>query len=270
MTMQIPQIELGNVVPGAVPLAPGEKGINETFLGHIDVPSGRHKAYIKVIASKQLVNELVATTIGRALNLPIPPGYLLRARPEDLPDSQKLQQHGAEALIFGSRAVNHPALARRFQGDPQGVDAWLRGNFKRWDEAVIFDDWIANVDRNLGNLLVGGADQVWLIDHGHCFTGPDWQADQLQAAHAYVNQMANIYVPSLTLPQRVALKDKASAMSQLFAAVNPGLAMASSFAASLLSPDDLDALSRFLRDRVPHIVNIISNRVGIPGLGGQL
>ena len=44
MTIQIPQIELGNVVPGALPLPPGEKGVNETFIGHIDAPSGRHKA----------------------------------------------------------------------------------------------------------------------------------------------------------------------------------------------------------------------------------
>lgn len=270
MTINIPQIELGNVVPGAVPLASGEKGVNETFLGHIDAPSGRHKAYIKVISGKQLVNELVVTTVGRALNLPIPHGYLLQVRPEDLPESQALQQHGAEALIFGSRALNHPTLARRFQGDPQGVEAWLRGNFKRWDETVIFDDWIANEDRHSGNLLVGGTEQVWLIDHGHCFTGPNWQATQLQVAQTYVNQIANVYIPNLTLPQRVAFKDKAGVTSQLFAAVDLELAMASCFAGSLLGSDDLDALSRFLRDRVPHIVNIISNRVGIPGLGGQL
>ena len=75
------QIELGNVVPGATPLPPDERGANESFIGHIDVPSGRHKAYIKVLSGKQLVNELVAVTVGRAINLPIPPaiycGYAL-------------------------------------------------------------------------------------------------------------------------------------------------------------------------------------------------
>lgn len=109
MTPQIPQIELGNVVPGATLLAPDEKGVNETFVGHIDANSGRHKAYIKVLPARQLVNELVAATIGRAVNLPIPQGYLLRARPSDLPQSQLLQQWGMEeALVFGSRSLDHP------------------------------------------------------------------------------------------------------------------------------------------------------------------
>lgn len=271
MAIQIPQIELGNVVPGAIPLAPEDKGVNETFLGHVDAPSGRHKAYIKVTLGKQLVNELIATTVGRALNLPIPQGYLLSVRPADLPESQLLQQHGAEALIFGSRALDHPSLARRFRGNPQDAVAWLHANFKRWDEAIIFDDWIANVDRHPGNLLVSSANQVWLIDHSHCFSGPDWQAAQLrlQATQAFGNQLASVFVPNLTLPQRVALKDKAGAMSQLFNTVDAGLAMSVSFADRLLNSSDLDAVSNFLHDRIPHIVDIVSNRVGIPGLGGQ-
>jgi hypothetical protein len=269
MTIQLSQIELGNVVPGAVPLAPDEKGFNESFIGHIDAPSGRHKAYIKVLSGKQLVNELVAVTVGRAINLPIPPGYLLRVRPSDLPDSQLLKQYGKEeALIFGSRALNHPTLARRFSKNMPDAVTWLRTNFGRWDEATIFDDWIANADRHPGNLIVGGANQTWLIDHSHCFTGPDWQASHLQKNQTYKNQLAEVYIPSLTLPQRVALKDKTGVMANLFSAVNSDVAMSSSYADKLLSSIDLDALTNFLRSRVPHLMEIMSNRVGIPGLGG--
>lgn len=269
MTIQISQIELGNVVPGAELLPPGEKGVNDTFIGHIDAPSGRHKAYIKVVGGKQLVNELVAVTVGRALNMPIPPGYLLRVRPHDLPESQLLQSHGTEALIFGSRAINHPTLARRFNGNSSEAEVWVRTNFNRWDEAIIFDDWIANTDRHMGNLIIGGTNQVWLIDHSHCFTGPDWQVSHLQAISAYANKLAELYIPSLTLPQRVALKNKAGAMTELFAAINTEMAIQSCYADKLLNTTDLEALSNFLRDRVPHIIEIISSRVGIPSLRGQ-
>lgn len=269
MIPQIPQIELGNVVPGAIPLSPDEKGINETFLGHIDAPSGRHKAYIKVVLGKQLTNELIATTIGRALNLPIPQGYLLNVRPIDLPESQLLQERGAEALIFGSRALDHPSLVRRFKGNLQEAVAWVHTNFERLDEALVFDDWIANADRHLGNLLVGAVNQVWLIDHGHCFTGPEWLATQLQAAQDFGNQLASNLIPNLTLPQRVALRDKTKEMSRLYSIVDTEQIMNRSFADRLLSPSDLVVVSNFLRDRIQHLVDIMSNRVGIPGLGGQ-
>jgi hypothetical protein len=268
MSIHVPQIERGNVVPGAVLLSPDDRGANETFLGHIDALSGRHKVYIKIASGKQLINELIATTVGRALNLPIPKGYLLSVRPIDLPDSKLLQQHGAEALAFGSRALNHPSLLRRFKSKPEGAVAWAQTNFKKWDEALIFDDWIANADRHPGNLLVGTADQVWLIDHGHSFTGPEWQASQLLSANDFGNQLANLFIPNLTLPQRVALRDKSGVMSHLCSAVDIGQVMSGSFADHLLGPSDMDAVSNFLRDRIPSIVDIISRRVGIPRLGG--
>ena len=146
--------------------------------------------------------------------------------------------------------------------------AWAKTNFKKWDETLIFDDWIANADRHPGNLLVGTADQVWLIDHGHSFTGPDWQAGQLLSANDFGNQLSTFFIPYLTLPQRVALMDKAGAISHLCAAVDIEQVMSGSYADQLLAPSDMDAVSNFLRNRVSSIVNIISNRVGIPRLAG--
>lgn len=120
----------------------------------------------------------------------------------------------------------------------------------------------------MGNLIVAGTNQVWLIDHSHCFTGPNWQAQHLQANQPYQNQLANFYIPDLTLPQRVALKDKAGDMSASFAAVNASAAMHSSGVDQLLNPTDLNALSNFLETRVAHLLEIMAARVGIPSLGG--
>jgi hypothetical protein len=85
--MAIPAVKLGNVVPGAKLLDKADRGVNETFVGFVDIPSERFRAYIKVLVGRQLVNELVATVLGRAVGLPIPECYLVRARPLDLPQS---------------------------------------------------------------------------------------------------------------------------------------------------------------------------------------
>ena len=55
-----------------------------------------------------------------------------------------------------------------------------------------FDTWIANVDRNIGNVLWGAKDKIWFIDHGRCLTGPDWAIDDLIADGSFANKLAQI------------------------------------------------------------------------------
>lgn len=46
---------------------------------------------------------------------------------------------------------------------------------------VAFDTWVSNIDRNVGNLLYVGADQLIPIDHSDVLTGPNWQLSDLVA-----------------------------------------------------------------------------------------
>lgn len=262
-------IELGNVVPGAVLLSE-DSGVNETYLGHIDSANQRHKAYIKVLNEKQLVNELLANTLGRLLSLPIPRGFLLRVKPSDLPESTLLKGLDEEVLVFGSQALKYPSLARRYKSDSVEVSRWLKANFKILDETIIFDDFVANIDRNPGNLLVGGGGEVWLIDHGHSFTGPNWNAQNLVANEKYTNLMANAFINTMTLPERIKLKDKASKLSDVLAKVDKKDTINSCYVNHIIPATELDSLESFVIDRVAHIVSIVSERVGIPTLGGGI
>lgn len=265
----IPVIECANVVPGAKLLPPDERGVNETFVGVVDGPSGRHRAYIKVLAGKQLLNELVATTIGRSLGLPIPKGYLLRVRPTDLPESQTLKTFGGEAIVFGSRDADHPSLLRRFTGDQMAARSWVAANFKAWDVATLFDEWVANQDRHVGNLLVAANDEIWLIDHSHCFTGPVWNPPDLVPSRTYANQLADIFVPTLSLPRRVEFKSKAGQEAMRYGGLNQVEIMSASLADKILPVAELDALKSFLANRIPELLNIVGARIGIPNLRGQ-
>ena len=258
-------IELGNVVPGAAPLGKNG-GVNETFIGHIDCANQRFKAYIKVLNDKQLVNELLVNILGRRLGLPIPKGFLLRAKPSDLPGSIALNNLNQEALVFGSQALKHPSLARRYKNNNAEVIKWLKANCKILDDTIIFDDFVANTDRHSGNLLVDGK-ETWLIDHGHCFTGPQWVPADLVSNQIYTNVMADTFVNSMTLPQRHSLRGKATQFAQTVGSIDKKEVLNTCYLSRIIPATELNALELFVTERVTHITNIISSRVGIPNLG---
>lgn len=70
----IPEVKLANVVPGVAPLDVSDKGVNETFICLIQTAADQHRVYIKVLEPRQLVNELICSTLGLAVGLPIPEG----------------------------------------------------------------------------------------------------------------------------------------------------------------------------------------------------
>ncbi len=262
----IPAIKLANVVPGAAFLSADEKGVNETFVGLVQTAAEQIRAYIKVLDGRQLVNEIVCTTFGRAVGLPIPEGFLLRVTSADLPESEKLKSHQDEALIFGSADAGHPSLKRRLQNVG---DDFLRELFSEWkecDSTIIFDEWLANTDRHPGNLLIETPSKVWLIDHGHALTGPNWNKSDLVPDNAVQNKLADQYFNGLTLPQRMNMRAKAIELSKFYGLVETDSCLSAGYVNQLLNADDLNAVKTFIEQRVVKVIDLISSRLGIPNM----
>lgn len=266
--MSIQAIQFGNVVPVAHLLAQDDRGVNETHLGFVDLPNGRYRAYIKVLVGRQLVNELFATTLGRALGLAIPQGCLVRARPSDLPESPLLAVQSAEVLLFASLETAVPDLKRRMKAEGPTAIASLFTHWLDWTSCMTFDEWIANIDRHPGNILFGGPGEIWLIDHSHCFTGPQWNPPDLVANGAWRNQIAENRIPTLTLPERMEARRRVAGMIPKLSSLDCSSVLAASHAGDLLPPAEAAALQSFVSSRVSHLSDILSKRLGIPNLGG--
>lgn len=263
----IPEIRLANIIPGVTAPGAEDKGINETFVGLIQTTTEQHRAYIKVLSSRQLVNELVCSTLGRAVGLPIPEGFIVQATAADLPESGMLAKHDGGALIFACADVGRPSLKRRLTEMGSEFLNQLFASWKHWEEAAIFDEWIANPDRHAGNLLIEGPDKVWLIDHGHALTGPDWAAVDLAPDRVVRNQIAEQRFPGLTLPERMATRSKAGELSKLFGHIDVDAAISASHADKLLTPQYLAAVNGFIGERVEKLFDLVSSRLNIPNLG---
>jgi len=178
-----------------------------------------------------------------------------------------LANYVGEALIFASADTGTPSLKRRLTENGANAFADLFATWKQWDVAAIFDEWIANPDRHTGNLLVEGPDKVWLIDHSHALTGPNWTAADLFSERVVRNQIADMCFPNLTLPGRMDVRAKAAELSSLFGLVPPGLALSACHADQFLSSGDLKVVRDFVGERVGKLVDLVSTRLGVPNIG---
>lgn len=142
---------LYGVILRQTPFPSSAQGLNATTCrAQVKIGNEEADAIAKRLPERELLVECLCAQIGRALGLPIP-------RPMILMDAQR-------ELWFGAQRLEHPDLRRESDAAhwaPQ-LAAW-----KYLPDACAFDGWIANDDRNQGNLLTNGLGDFWLIDHGH-------------------------------------------------------------------------------------------------------
>jgi hypothetical protein len=154
-------VELATLLAPPARVSPKNSGLSPLWKGCIWLADGSAiKAYIKKIPCHELLAEVVCALIGKALDLPIPRPYLVR-------DEKNFTGNGGLPL-FAMEDAEHPSLNQTLR---QGRSKVVYDRLIAWDlvrNAAIFDEWIANVDRNEGNLLFDG-EKFTLIDHGKAF-----------------------------------------------------------------------------------------------------
>jgi hypothetical protein len=147
--------------------------ISPLWLGEGTTQSGGARMYLKAAPVPEILAECICAVAGSALGLPVPPLYLVL-------DPAKHTDH---PLLIGSKDVGVPSLRQRSILD----DAAMQQTLCRWDalhRCAIFDEWIANPDRNQGNLLWNGQRQWYLIDHARALglADPADSCDNILAA----------------------------------------------------------------------------------------
>lgn len=129
----------------------------------VDVP-----VYVRIAKPMPVVAELLCAVIGRSLGLPVPQPFIVKIPVATLPGS-RLLPIGTPALAFASLDVGGTTFSQLLRSGSPGADAMLMA----WEHMVpvaAFDEWMANRDRNLGNILFV-ANALWLIDHAEAFHG---------------------------------------------------------------------------------------------------
>lgn len=153
-------IRLGTLLPNSTELG---IGVNRARKGFALMADGTQELVIaKRVGPNVLAAEIFCSSLGRAANLPIPEPVIIK-------------DPMAAALMFGSVFQGYPNLMQAFRLDPASASneelllvAKRIAQWTRVNDAIGFDEWVSNVDRNLQNLLWDGFDHFVMIDHDKC------------------------------------------------------------------------------------------------------
>jgi len=206
-------IELVSVSGSLLPFNKGN--INSTFKALVKPLSGAPAfvAVVKDLPARELFNELFSYLVLRELGLPVPSSYVgFVSATEQAIKVAPINGGGGQKMVFVSQVVPEPSMRMQLEALAPASPSELQfcvdqivPKISGWDqlgELYAFDLWVANIDRNLGNILLGAGSStsqpsVWLIDHGMAFTSPSWQAVDLVPEADYRNLLAVWATPRL-------------------------------------------------------------------------
>lgn len=260
-------IELATLVP-AYP-GPGlisGLGVEETWKGEVYAESGPTVAYFKMLEPEQVISEVVCAILGRALGLNVPKPLLVYVERQNLSASQKWKANEDQRVCFGSEDAKCPSFKQVIKSQPTS-DKLLFEKLVQWNgfkRTAWFDEWTANIDRHIGNVLYDGVD-FWLIDHGHAFTGPAWVPADLIAEKQVANRLLNAkYIGTFDAFSKEEWKGIASAESLRY----QGITLAELREAGMMDEYSSDgqqkAIINFLTARAASFINLACDRLGVP------
>jgi hypothetical protein len=262
----MPQIQLATVLPGAEPFK--ESNINETFRGQVLLGDGSVRgAILKDLDPQQLANELLVSVLARSAGLPTPDAYLALVRGGDLPVVLGPALPDGNRLVFASVDVKVPNITFRARGGTADEQRRLIDEILEWagvGSLYGFDAWVANVDRHPGNLLFGGKEQVWLIDHGHCLSGPTWTPEDLKEDGDYNNRLTEWLTARMNLAQKKKRSSEANKLAIDLRSIDVNDATLASHVRALLPPAHVAAATSFLKGRVDKVPRHASRALGVP------
>jgi hypothetical protein len=251
----------GRALPGLQPHT--TKTFNSVYRGDVLLDNDDiERGFLKDLDPRQLANELLVGVLGQALGVAVPDIALVLVTPDISKEFKKVADRtGAGKVAFFSFDANAPTVAQILSAGG-GLPPTLKSS-PTTGQMYGFDTWVANVDRHRNNILLSGAGKAFLIDHGHCFTGPEWKKEQLNAAKEYPTPLAGWLTPQLSD------QEKSQAISDVLNLVKTMIktdvhaAMSDALSEQLYGSEDSDALLGFLEGRIQHVEKLAAASLGI-------
>jgi hypothetical protein len=192
----------------------GREATGIVFLNHPDPEVGASQFHAKMYSamsgrSRGLANEVVGYILAQRYGLQQPYPACIARVPLKRLDLAALPRCHAWLRDLAKVTDHYPAFCTRSLSAPtpwayfgeKAVEAML-DELRRWPNAVramAFDDIIANVDRNLRNLLRTGECEYALIDHGRLVADDGhWTAAHLDPTHHSRNKLLDTLYPDPT------------------------------------------------------------------------
>lgn len=254
------EVPLATALPDALPLK--VETSNACYRGQILLADGSTpQAILKDLTPVELGKELVALALAKELSLAVPDGFLTLVPDDAFTVVNGPLSSGGGRLAYASVDVAQPSVQFIYNSDrPAGVAlARMLAAWPHVGSLYGFDTWIANEDRNAGNVLVGGSQSIWLIDHGRILTGPPWPGTALDPRGDYRSRLKEWLTPLMTSDQIVEARTGAAQFEASLRRLDIAAITDRSGVRAFLAPTEVDEATKFLRDRAV-LVSYYSNK----------
>jgi hypothetical protein len=171
---------------GGIIKKPDDGLLSICFMGYLLLPEGRRRAYFKTETNGYaMLNEEIGYILAYCAGLPQPKAGKIWIHGSVMHQFNciKWPDPSQHALCW----VTYEAEDRLGQPAPS-IKASVASRtdtsvlelqviflkLKLLGRLIAFDAWVANVDRNIGNILLVGTDSFIVIDHGAILGGADW------------------------------------------------------------------------------------------------
>lgn len=222
--------------------------------------------YLRLGGAGALVAELVCGCMARALGLPAPEVFIVSVRRRSLRGSGFAKKDG-DTLCVATRDLGGDTFTQLLNDDDDAAALLLR-DWADLNKVAAFDEWTANPDRNMGNLIYA-AQTVYIIDHAEAFGGQDQTVEELKelTQQMFSNRLAdllNVFDPA---KRSAMLEEIAQWVASIAAQLDLSKIVASARTFPWSSASHDRELVDFLTQRLPVTHSLLCHRLGHPQLG---
>lgn len=233
----------------------------------IDNKPGRF--FVKVYPdehNKGLVNEITGYLIAHACGLPQPSKVAVIKVPKQVITTHfkgNFTFNGDYILGWATEETGTTPNTHLNVGDMIKFNKCLE-DLKRWDKLpklLAFDNWVANQDRNTGNITIKSKNDFYLIDHGNVPVSEKWKNSDLSISDDYVNKLLKaLFSDNYPLPISASMLNASKEHNVAF---NNAISELTKWWGVLLDDPSKQHLEKFIEERSINSTVTIKNLTGL-------
>lgn len=221
--------------------------------------------YFRIGTTQALAAELVCGCLAQQLNLPAPEVFVLSV-PKGSLSGSKLVRRGQGTICVATRDLGGETFNQFLNANADAAVCLLR-NWPELGKVIAFDEWTANIDRNLDNIIYS-AETLHIIDHAEAFGGQVrlvMELGKLTTMHI-VNKLAGVLNQLNAKARNAILNDLHAWLGDMVTGMDVGSAVTRACTSEWHSPAQDAELIDFLQQRLPITHALLCQQLGHPQL----
>lgn len=243
---------------------PSEGKMALTLLCLVEWPDKiQRQCYVKIFAESQglgVFNEILGYLLTKAEELPVAPKAGILVLPEELKKEISIPV-APVAFLTSKVSGNSPSSfynlgqLLQFESLCKVIDGW-----EKLPQTIAFDEWVANQDRNLGNVIIDSNFAVTLIDHSNMPVDLVWSASMLDKEIEPRNVLSDVFRNTPNLPQKMEIIRGANKQTTSLKLAREEIMF---WAERLLNEEQRETLMLFLEHRAKFSNARLSKKYGL-------